>query len=387
MYSNIKLAIFSRVLVSFSYGYIIVILPLYLHYAGYSLVDIALILFVAMLINAVLTFLLGMLSDHYGRRNILAALFLIFSISSLLFLTVRNIYIITILAGLAGFTTGSSGGPIGSGGPFGAIQNAIIAEEAKKAALTKILGIAAVVEMLAAMGGSFFIPVVTYFNVNVYLLFYLSSILALISFISAMLIKDYHIRSKKLLPALSYKKIFRLSIPTIPCGLGSGLILPILSLWLKLRYHVSTATLGLLFGTINIGVVIAILLMPYLADYVGKLKVIVLSRVIASIALLLIAFSPFFLLSAALLVLRGTFAMGAVPVRQSFVMTNVHDTERATTNGATSLSRNSASSVGPLFDGYLMPLDLSLIPLVGGIITMFDPLLYYLMFRDQWSKK
>ncbi len=387
MYSNIKLAIFSRVLVSFSYGYIIVILPLYLHYVGYSLVDIALILFAAMLINAIMTFLLGMLSDHYGRKNILAALFLIFSISSLLFLSVKNIYMITILAGLAGFTTGSSGGPIGSGGPFGAIQNAIIAEEAKKASLTKILGLAAVVEMLAAMGGSFFIPVVTYFNINVYLLFYLSSILALISFLSAMLIKDYHIRSEKLLPALSYKRIFRLSIPTIPCGLGSGLILPILSLWLKLRYHVSTATLGLLFGAINIGVVIAILLMPYLADYAGKLKVIVLSRVIASISLLLVAFSPFFLVAAALLVLRGTFAMGAVPVRQSFVMTNVHETERATTNGATSLSRNSASSVGPLFDGYLMPIDLTLIPLVGGIITMFDPLLYYLMFRDQWRKK
>ncbi len=244
MYSNIKLAIFSRVLVSFSYGYIIVILPLYLHYVGYSLVDIALILFAAMLINAIMTFLLGMLSDHYGRKNILAALFLIFSISSLLFLSVKNIYMFTILAELAGFTTGSSGGPIGSGGPFGAIQNAIIAEEAKKASLTKILGLAAVVEMLAAMGGSFFIPVVTYFNINVYLLFYLSSILALISFLSAMLIKDYHIRSEKLLPALSYKRIFRLSIPTIPCRLGSGLILPILSLWLKLRYHVSTATLG-----------------------------------------------------------------------------------------------------------------------------------------------
>ncbi len=127
--------------------------------------------------------------------------------------------------------------------------------------------------------------------------------------------------------------------------------------------------------------------MPYLADYAGKLKVIVLSRVIASISLLLVAFSPFFLVAAALLVFRGTFAMGAVPVRQSFVMTNVHETERATTNGATSLSRNSASSVGPLFDGYLMPIDLTLIPLVGGIITMFDPLLYYLMFRDQWRKK
>jgi MFS family permease len=387
MYSNIKLAVFSRILVSFSYGYIIVILPLYLHYVGYSFIDIALVLFVAMLINAMMTFLLGMFSDHYGRRNILAILFLIFSISSLLFLLVKNIYVVTLLAGLAGFTTGSSGGPIGSGGPFGAIQNAIIAEEAPKQQLTKILGLAAILEMLAAMGGSFFIPIISYFKIDVYNLFYLSSMLSLVSFISATLIKDYHIRSQKLLPSLSYKKIFRLSIPTIPCGLGSGMILPILSLWLKLRYNVATATLGILFGTINIGVVIALFLLPYVANYLGKLKLIVLSRVVAAISLLLVAFSPFFLLSAVLLVLRGSFAMGAVPVRQSFVMSNVHETERATSNGATSLSRNSASAIGPLFDGPLMTMDMSLIPLVGGIITIFDPLLYYLMFKEQWNKK
>ncbi|MGC8581818.1 MAG: MFS transporter [Thermoplasmata archaeon] len=387
MYRNIKLAVFSRILVSFSYGYIIVILPLYLHYVGYSFIDIALVLFVAMLINAIMTFFLGMFSDHYGRRNILAILFLIFSISSLLFLLVKNIYVVTILAGLAGFTTGSSGGPIGSGGPFGAIQNAIIAEESTKQQLTKFLGLAAILEMLAAMGGSFFIPIISYFKVDVYNLFYLSSMLSLVSFISATLIKDYHIRSQKLLPSLSYKKIFKLSIPTIPCGLGSGMILPILSLWLRLRYNVSTATLGILFGTINIGVVSALFLLPYVANYLGKLKLIVLSRVVAAISLLLVAFSPFFLLSAILLVLRGSFAMGAVPVRQSFVMSNVHETERATSNGATSLSRNSASAIGPLFDGPLMAIDMSLIPLVGGVITIFDPLLYYLMFKDQWNKK
>ncbi len=387
MYKNVKIAILSRTLVSFSYGYVIVILPLYLYYLGYSAIVIGASLFAAMLINSFLTFVLGMVADHFGRKYVLALLFLIFSISSLLFLWVNNIYLITLFAGLAGFTAGSTGGPIGSGGAFGAVQNAIISEEVDKKSLSKILGYAAIIEMVAAMGGSFFLSIIKLMNINVYYLFYFSSILGIVSFILSLFLKDYGIRSRKLLPSISYKNIFKLSIPTIPCGLGSGMLLPLLSLWLKVRYNTSASETGFLFGIVDIGVVISLIFMPRLSSIIGRLKLIVLSRAIASITLILIAFSSTFILAGIFLIIRGSFAMGAVPVRQSFVMTNVHDTERATTNGATSLSRNSASAFGPLFSGYLISGDLSFIPLIGGIITMFDPILYFLMFREKWKEK
>lgn len=154
-----------------------------------------------------------------------------------------------------------------------------------------------------------------------------------------------------------------------------------------MKFNESAGTIGVVFGTMNMFVIISMLLMPRLAIKVGKLKVIVLSRVAASLAFILLAFSATFPLAAFFIVARGSFAMGSMPVRQSFVMTNVHETERATTNGATSLSRNGASSFGPIISGYLMPVDMTYIPLVGGIITMFDPLLYYVMFKEQWHEK
>lgn len=387
MHRNAQLAIFSRALISFGYGFLMVIFPLYLYSRGYSLVTVGLILFVAMIINAFLAFLLGMLADHYGRKYIMSLLFAVFALASGLFIVVNNAAALAVLAGFAGFTTGSTGGPIGSGGPVGGIQTAIISETVDRKGLPKVLGIASITEMLAAMIGAYVITIVEFIHIYVYNLFYIGAVIGVASFVASLLIKDLKVRSRKLLPSISFKNIFKLSIPTIPCGLGSGFIIPIISLWLKLRFNEPTSVIGAVFGTMNIFVVISMLLMPRIAASFGRLKVIVYSRVAASIAFILMAFSTFFPLAAFFIVARGAFAMGSMPVRQSFVITNVHETERATTNGATSLSRNGASSFGPVISGFLMPADLEYIPLFGGIITMFDPLLYYLMFKEQWNER
>ena len=386
VHPNAKLAITSRALTSMSLGFIMVILPLYLNAIGYGLVTVGLVLFIAMIINALLAFLLGMVADHYGRKYVLILLFTMFVFSSSLFISIRSVYALAVLAGVAGFTTGSTGGPIGSGGPVGGVQTAIISETVDAKGMPKLLGIASIVEMSAAMVGSFIITAAAYLHVYIYDLFYLGALLGFAALVASFFIRDLKVRSRRFLPSISYRNILKLSIPTIPCGLGSGFIIPILSLWFKLRYNAPTGEIGIVFGLMNGVTLISMYLMPRLSMAIGKLKVIVLTRVVASVAFILMAFSPLFALAALFLITRGTFAMGSMPVRQSFVMTNVDPTERATTNGATSVSRNGASSFGPLISGYLLPLDFAMIPLFGGIITMFDPLFYYLMFRDQWKK-
>ncbi|MDP7974993.1 MAG: MFS transporter [TACK group archaeon] len=154
-----------------------------------------------------------------------------------------------------------------------------------------------------------------------------------------------------------------------------------------LRFGASTAAIGAVFGTMDLAMMGFMLLTPKMAATVGRLKVIVLTRFISSASFVAMAFSPFFPLAGAFLVLRGAFAMGGMPVRQSFVMLNVHDSERASANGATSFSRNTASSVGAAASGYVMRLGLESLPLLGGLIAMLDPLLYYAMFREQWDER
>jgi len=384
---NAKLAITSRAVVSYAYGFIVVLFPLYLKKIGFSTPLVGVTVFAAMVMNAALAVLAGMLADHYGRKYVLTALLIAFAASAALTTSLRSPILLALLAGLAGFTSGATGGPIGSGGPLGAVQTAIISEVSSRSGMSELLGIAAVAEMASAMLGAFSITAASYLGVSPYSLFYVAALLGFASAIGSGFIKDMGIRSQKLVPSLSYKNIFKLSAPTIPCGLGSGLVIPLLSLWFKLRYNATTGEIGAVFGAMDLAMIAFTLVIPRLAREAGRLKIIVFTRVASSLSFVLMAFSPIFPIAGLFLILRGAFAMGGMPVRQSFVMLNVHETERATANGSTSFSRNTASSVGAAISGYAMREFITYLPLLGGAIALFDPLLYYLMFKGQWGEK
>ncbi|MFP3318402.1 MAG: MFS transporter [Thermoplasmata archaeon] len=382
MNGNLKKIIASRALLSYSYGFLNVLLSLYLKSLGFSFLSIGIILGTAIIINAILALFLSMIADHYGRRNFLIILFVFFSISAFLFLYTKNLFILALLSGLGGFT-GTGGGPIGSGGPFGAIQSAMITEYTKRENFSKILGIASAIGMISSVLGSFTITAVEIFGINVYLLFYIASILGILAAGITVFIKDTGLRSKHILPKISWRNIIKLSLPTIPSGIGAGLINPIFSLWFSLRFHLTPGQIGIIFGIANIFTTIMMLLIPMIIKKESELKTIVWSRVIGSISLLLIAFSPFMLLTALLYILRNGFQMGAIPIRQSFSMGIVDETERATSSGVTSFTRTGFSSLSPPISGNIIAYSIELPPLLSGLITLLDPILYYLLFKNK----
>ncbi|MVT13490.1 MAG: MFS transporter [Euryarchaeota archaeon] len=382
MNGYLKKIIASRALLSYSYGFLNVLLSLYLKSLGFSFLSIGIILGTAIIINAILALFLSMIADHYGRRNFLIILFVFFSISAFLFLYTKNLFILALLSGLGGFT-GTGGGPIGSGGPFGAIQSAMITEYTKRENFSKILGIASAIGMISSVLGSFTITAVEIFGINVYLLFYIASILGILAAGITVFIKDTGLRSRHILPKISWRNIIKLSLPTIPSGIGAGLINPIFSLWFSLRFHLTPGQIGIIFGIANIFTTIMMLLIPMIIKKESELKTIVWSRVIGSISLLLIAFSPFMLLTALLYILRNGFQMGAIPIRQSFSMGIVDETERATSSGVTSFTRTGFSSLSPPISGNIIAYSIELPPLLSGLITLLDPILYYLLFKNK----
>jgi len=384
MDGNVKKIISARALLSYSYGFLNVLLSLYLKSIGFSYISIGIILGSAIIINAILALFLSMIADHYGRRNILVLLFILFSISSFLFLETDNIAILAFLSGLGGFT-GTGGGPIGSGGPFGAIQSAMITEYTKREHFSRILGIASAVGMIASVIGSFTITGLDLLRVNVYELFYFAALLGLIGTGITIFIKDTKLRSKHILPRISWKNIIKLSIPTIPSGIGAGLISPIFSLWFSIRFHLTPGQIGIIFGVANIFTTLMMLIIPHFIRKEDELKIIIWSRVIASVSLILIALSPVMILSAFLFVIRNGFQMGAIPIRQSFSMGIVDETERATSSGVTSFTRTGLSSISPPISGGILAYSIDLPPLLAGIINLLDPILYYKLFKKQFS--
>ena len=383
---NLANIISARALLSFSYGFLNVLLSLYLNHLGYSLIEIGVILGSAIIISALLTFLLAMLADHHGRKLVLAGLFLMFSLSSLLFLSSKDIFVLMLLSGIGGFT-GSGGGPIGSGGPFGAVQTALVTEFTERKNFSKVLSLASAIGIMAASAGSFLIDLVESQRINVYNLFYLAGILGILGLVISVFLKDNGIRSKHILPDLSWKKILRLSLPTVPSGIGTGFISPIFSLWFHLRYGISSGEIGIIFGLSNIFVLIVMVVLPRILRPEAELTSIIWTRIISSVSLIALALSPFLIFASVFYVLRQGMQMGAVPVRQSFAMGIVDESERATTSGATSMARSGFSAASPPAAGSLLAINIVYPPLIGGIITIFDPLLYYYLFRKNFSSK
>ncbi|MGC8609504.1 MAG: hypothetical protein ACP5UV_06525, partial [Thermoplasmata archaeon] len=225
MNKNVALVIYSRIFLGFAYGYMNVLVSLYLYFLGYSLLFVGLIIGIGTVVNALLALFFGMLADHYGRKTILAMLFMAFGAVSALFLVVRNPYILSILAGIGGFT-GSGGGPIGSGGPFGSIQTALISEVSEPERLSRILSTASIAGMLANMAGSFIIYPAEGVHFFIYDLFYASAVLSIFPVILTFFVKDMNVRSKNFLPRISFRNIIKLSLPAIPSGLGGGFVTP-----------------------------------------------------------------------------------------------------------------------------------------------------------------
>lgn len=385
MNKNVILIIIARALLSFSYGFLNIILSLYLYAIGYSFITIGEIIGIAILINASLALILSMVADHYGRRNVLILLFIIFSISSAIFLYTRDPILISILSGLGGFT-GSGGGPIGSGGPFGSIQTALITEFIEREMFSRILGLASAMGMIFNVAGSFSVTLFENMHMNVFSMFYIASALGAADAILTLKIADTGLRSKHILPRISWRNILKLSIPTIPSGIGAGMIAPIFSLWFHIRYGISAGEIGVIFGVANIFTTLMMLFIPAVVSRDYELRAIVWSRIVAAISLILIAFAPFLYIASILYIIRNGFQMGAVPVRQSFSMGIVDNTERATSSGVSSFTRTGFSSISPPVSGAIMNYSIDLPPFLGGLFLLFDPILYYILFRKHWNQ-
>ncbi len=384
MNKNLYLIIGQRALLSFSYGILNVIISIHLHDMGFSTLKIGEILGSAILISAVLSFILAMFADHYGRKYVLTALFGAFSISVFAFFNTNNPILLSIFAGLGSFT-GSGGGPIGSGGPFGAIQTALITEFNEGKNFVKNLSWASSIGILSTALGSLSLTLIGDYDSKFNILLYVMISFGLISLLISLAIKDNGLRSKKLIPVNSWKNIIKLSIPTIPGGIGGGMILPIFSLWFHLKYGLSVSTIGIIFFMSNIFVIITMLIFAY--SNFSQIKTIIYTRLASSLGLIILALSPFVILTVALFILRNSLQMGAIPVRQSFSMGIVHESERASTSGATSMVRTGFTSVSPPFAGEIMPINIDLPPIVGGIISLLDPILYYKLFAKEFKKR
>ncbi|MCS7197786.1 MAG: MFS transporter [Candidatus Bipolaricaulota bacterium] len=134
--------------------------------------------------------------------------------------------------------------------------------------------------------------------------------------------------------------VFKLILPNMILGLGAGLFIPFINVFFKLQFHISDELLGALFAWSAVGMGVASLAGPPLAQRIGRVRMIVLTQALSIPFLIAMAFVPILWVSALAFVIRYALMPMSAPIYSLFVMEQVAPEDRATVNGWSTMAWN-----------------------------------------------
>jgi MFS family permease len=394
------LIILMRGLRSFSYGLLAVLLSVALTRAGFSPLEIGLLITVSLIGDFVGTYLIGLFADRWGRRRMLFLLAILMAATGLVFGFVR-VYVVLLAAAFFG-TLGTSASETA---PFLPIEQAILAQTGSPQERTArfahynlvatsagALGAlaAGLPDLLTQVGVPQALGIRFCFGVYAGVAFLVA---ALSSRLSALVETAKRAAGgeetgwQRWFPALGKerRRILLLSGLFSVDALSGGLVVQsLLVLFFRLRFGISLAQLAVLFFAANLFSALSFLAAVPLARRIGLLNTMVLTHLPSNLLLALVALMPTFPLAAAFLLVRQMLSQMDVPTRQAYTMALVTPEARTATASVTSLARSGGSAVSPVFSGLLLqgPLLVLGLPLVlAGAIKVAYDLSLWIIFR------
>ena len=152
---------------------------------------------------------------------------------------------------------------------------------------------------------------------------------------------------------LAHPKLFvKLLAPTAFVGLGAGLTMPFLNVFISGKFGIDFGNLGLLFGLSSLVTATGMLVQPMLADRFGKVRSVVVVQAVSLPFLLILGFAPHFPLVATAFLVRGMLMNMANPVYMAFCMEQIDERERATFSGANEVVWSLMWSISAAFSGW-----------------------------------
>jgi MFS family permease len=393
-----KLILAARTLRTFAYGFLSVILAIYLKLVGFEDFYIGLILTATLVNSVIFTLIASFYADRVGRRKVLILYAALMSLSGAIFFVTTN-YLALIISALIG-TINVTGTETGA---FLSIEQAALPQtvnEIKKRntsyAFYNMVGTFAMSAGVLLSG----LPqlIAQQFGLNqtesIRPLFLLYSIIGLAVLGIYYLISnkvevqvnnnDNNKDSKTVKQVLSPKSkqvVGKLSSLFALDSFAGGFVLQsIVSLWFFTKFGVDLTTLSYIFSIAGVLTAFSYLAAAKIADKVGLINTMVFTHIPSNILLILIAFAPTFPLAVVLYLARMALSQMDVPTRQSYLVAVVKESERTAAAGITNVSRNITQAISPSLAGYILQsLSLLSAPFVlGGVLKIvYDVALYF----------
>lgn len=124
--------------------------------------------------------------------------------------------------------------------------------------------------------------------------------------------------------------MIRLLLPSLIISMGAGLLIPFLNLFFRNRYNLSDGAIGALFGVGSLGMGLAILLAPILAERWGKAMTVVITQGLSIPFMVILGFMHHLPLAMVSFLVRMALMNLSGPVYQTMVMEEADESTRTT---------------------------------------------------------
>ena len=374
---------------SFAYGFLSVVLGLYLDGIGLSTTAIGWIFAAALAGGAVMTIIITTVADSFGRKTLLILGAVLMATAGWVF-AISNDPLLLALAAIFG-TISPSGKEVG---PFLSIEQAILPETTQDQHRTTVFSAYNLIgSFLGAMGAlavglpsMFSVPEITGYRVLVWGYVTCAVVMMVVfGFLSSAIEGKPKTDSRKRAIGVqrSRKVVAKLAgLFALDAFAGGFIVQSIVAYWFYLRYETDLNTLGGIFFGTNLLAALSFLAAPAIARRFGLLNTMVFTHLPSNVLLLLVPLMPNLELAVVLLLIRNLLSQLDVPTRQSYTMAVVDPDERAASAGILSVARNAGAAIAPLFTGPILTVPSLGFPflLAGGLKIIYD-LWIFAVFR------
>ena len=389
---DITLLFLTRIIRLFCYGFLSVILALYLVEVGLRETQIGLLFTLTLAGDAAISLLLTTSADRFGRRRTLILGALLMLGAGVIFLLTNNI-VILMAAAIIGVIS-PSGNEIG---PFLSIEQASLTQLIPDKRRTQVFAWYALAGSFATAAGALIVGWLTQGlraggmpandAYRVVLAGYALGglILTLLFLLLTTAVEVTPSAESASAPRTlglhkSRNVVFKLSaLFALDAFAGALLVQSLMVFWFSVKFNTEPGILGTIFFGANILAGFSALLASRIAARFGLINTMVFTHIPSNILLMLVPLMPTLPLAILTLLLRFSISQMDVPTRQSYTMAVVAPDERSAASGVTTIARSVGAAISPSLSGVFLSIPaLFSVPffLSGGLKIVYDILLY-----------
>src|SRR5512140_1125291 len=356
----------TRIIRLYCYGFLSVILALYLAQVGLPEQQIGMLFTLTLAGDAGISLWLTTSADRFGRKRTLIIGALLMLGAGVVFIVTRNILLL-LAAAIIGVIS-PSGNEIG---PFLSVEQAALTQLLPNEKRTQTFAwynlVGSFATATGALSGGWLAQVLQFRGMSaldayraVLTGYALGGLILGILFLT--LSRDVEVTTAS--PTGSTRSVLglhrsrnvviRLSALFALDAFAGGLVIQaMMAYWFHIKFGIDAGVIGSIFFAANILAGISALLAVRLADRIGLINTMVFTHIPSNILLILVPLMPTLPLAIAVLLLRFSISQMDVPTRQSYTMAVVSPDERSAASGVTSIARSVGAAISPSLTGFL----------------------------------